>query len=204
MERIIKGIVEGSCFVIQKCEYTENKNTICINGHEAHIIDKKYEQNINNINITTTLVNTSMYCPLRFYIYMFNDKLKLFGNNTHSIIKYINNADIVITHICSKKCRNKSNTKLNVLINCIDIKLNVDYIDYNDILDIFTNTYIDIRSYDCRLLCFNHRYISSAIKNKEYLQNELLNYIGYNNIIVNKNENYTIVNKGVVHFILNL
>ena len=207
MEKIIKGIIEGSCFILHECEYTENKKIININGLQACSIENKYIQYMGNINISITLVNTDYKeCPLRFYTYIFTNNVKIFGNKKHSITKYISSANILISHICSEECKNGFNYSYhdNVIVNCIDIKLNMTNDDYNDVLDIFTNIEFDLRSFDCRRSCYNNRYISKAKKNKQYLQNELLKYIGYNNIIKTRNETLTLITKSDVYFTLHI
>lgn len=207
MENIIKGIFEGSCFVLHKCAYTESNKIININGNTAYNVSNKYVQNMKHINVTTTLINDNNdKCPLQFYTYIFNDNVKLFGNNSHDIIKYVSDVDITITHTCSNDCKNRYNYhyKDNVLIQCTNIKLNIETKDYNDILDIFTNTSIDTRSYDYQLSCFNHIYINKANKDKSYLQNELLKYIGDGDIINTNTDSYTFVNKSNVYYILHV
>jgi len=207
MENIIKGILEGACFAIHKTNFTENNSTIDINGNQAHIIKNNYSQYMNNINITTTLITTNkINCPLRFYIYIFDNILNLFGNEINNINKYIQSADIIISHKCSDNCVYGYNYdyKENILIKCINITLNICNTDYNDIIDIFTNLNTDIRSYDCHCSCYNYMFVNKAIENKEYLQNELLKYIGYHNIIYTNYESYTLVNRGKVFFILSV
>ena len=173
------------------------------------MISHLYIQNMENININTSVnIYNDEYkkCQLLFYTYIFDDNIRLFGNDKIDISKYIKEANITITHVCSDYCRsgNNYNYKNNITIKCSNLKLNINNSDYNDILDMFSNIIIDNRSFECYKSCYHVMYITSALNDLSYLQTELIKYVGCTDIVNTQFETYTFINKSPVYFILHV
>lgn len=170
LDTIIKGIVEGFVFVLQKCKILENcpdPTLININqNHAKNVIvgENVFNAQCNEINFiykinyqfSTDLINENAQSKCGISLYMYhpdcvkNDQMHFYGTNRKDIKKYIRTIVLTIKHHCTNSCRGMmldSLTDYDGNVNCeIKCETITHNINANDLIEMMLENENDNRS----------------------------------------------------------
>src|SRR5277367_998014 len=134
LEDVIKGIVEGMVFIVQKSSMPDLSGSeydmININGNKAHILKKginEFFENKNDIRYRVDYQfasddksNDSSLCGIELYVYHPSNLFLFYGSNDKDIKENIRDIKLNVKHYCTESCRNMNDYDgvISCEINC--------------------------------------------------------------------------------------